>query len=667
MPVSEAELGEFQPYARLLSGSSGIVVLPMQVPPSPTRRLRLREFEIDLRAGEVYKHGHRIRLQGKPLHLLAALLERPGELVTREELRQKLWPADTFVDFDGSLNAAVNRLREALDDSAENPKFVETLPRRGYRLIAPVETVTTAEDLAEATPDDGAPAAQRIWSRRPAVVALLAVVCAALTGLVAYRTLGDDDPVETAAEGDRIMLGVLPLEDYGGDGEGAILTRALTDELITELGRKAPDRLGVIASASMRAYEDQGQPLDEIGRQLGIDYAVEGGVRRSPGGVRLTIRLVDVRSQAPVWMEDYDQELTEFVDVEWEAAQLISSALARQLLQVDEPIAERKTRVDSEAYKLYLKGRYFREQATEAGLRKGLEYFSKAIDRDGLYARAYAGLAGCHCLLGGHGLEIEPPHETLIRAERAARRALELDDSLAEAHAALGMISLKYRWDFPEAQRRFERAIQLNPSYAQAYLWHSLYYEVLGMKDRAIEYAAKARELDPLSIPGIVNLAHQYDRAHRYEEAMAALEEALELNPRSWAVHWALGDCHVAMGKLREGIVGLAEAVRLSEDNPAALASLGYAYGRSGLVGSASKVRERLEQLDATRYVSPVNKSIVALGMGDADAALAHLELGYQQRSRSMAWLNVDERFDPLRKDRRFQNLIAGIGVPPKP
>ena len=627
--------------------------------PSSTRRLRLREFTIDLRAGELYKHGHRVRLQEKPLQILAALLERPGELVTREELRQKLWTADTFVDFDGSLNAAINRLREALGDSADSPTFVETLPRRGYRLIAQVETADSGED-----PEQGGPASRRVPGSRPAAVLLAVVVVAALAGFLAYRNDENEGSAATAAEGDRILLGVLPLEDHGGDGEGAILTGALTDELITELGRQAPDRLGVIAGASMRAYQSQQQPLDEIGRKLGIDYAVEGGVRQSAKGARLTIRLVDVRTQTPVWVDDYDEELSEFVDVEREAAQLISRALARQLLKVDEPAAEPSARVDPEAYKFYLKGRYFREQATESGLRKGLDYFSKAIDQDPLYARAYAGLAGCHCLLGGRGLEIEPPHETLIRAERAAQRALELDDSLAEAHAALGMISLKYRWDFPEAERRFERALELNPSYAQAYLWHSLYYEILGMKDRAIAYASRARELDPLSIPAIINLAHQYDRAHRYEEAIAALEEAVELDSGSWAVHWALGDCQVGMGKLQEGTAELAEAVRLSQDNPAALASLGYAYGRSGLVDSARGVLERLEQLAATHYVSPVNQAVVALGMGDAEAALAHLERGYQQRSRSMAWLNVDERFHPLRHDKRFQELLAGIGVP---
>jgi len=494
----------------------------MSVAPSSSRRLRLGDFDIDLRAGELRKRGHRIRLQEKPFQLLAALLERPGELVTRDELRRRLWPADTFVDFDGSLNAAVNRLRDALGDSAGSPRFIETLPRRGYRLIVPVET---AEDPTRA--ENPAPPAEMAPRRGRTLAAAALVVLTA--GAAIYGLFGGVS--HRAAAPERILLGVLPLEDFADDSEGGILAQALTDELTTELGRQAPGRLGVIAGTSMRAYGRQGRTIAEIGSEFGLDYVVEGGVKRSSGGVRITIRLVDVSSQAPVWVDDFDEELRGFADVESKAARMISHALALELLQEPEPAGASASAADPAAYESYLKGRYFRERMTADGFRKGLEHFGEAIAKDPSFARAYAGLAGCYCLLGGHGMELEPPHEVLPKAEQAARRALALNASLPEAHAALGMIALKYHWDLPKAKRRFERALELNPSYAQAYLWFSLHYEVTGDADRAIELADQARSLDPLSIPALVNLAQQYGRAGRYEDAAAALDEVLELDP----------------------------------------------------------------------------------------------------------------------------------------
>ncbi len=366
----------------------------MNAPPSSTQRLRLGEFDIDLRAGELYKRGRRIKLQVKPFQLLAALLEQPGELVTREELREKLWPADTFVDFDGSLNAAVNRLRDALGDSADHPRFVETLPRRGYRLIAPVEVSGAEESPAEGAPRSGE-GSTRAAPRRTAAVVLSVVAC--VLSFVLIWGLGGSEGVAHEPSYDRIMLGVLPLDDYGDDAEEAILAQALTDELITELGRLAPERLGVIASASMRAYHRQQRPIAQIGRELGIDYVVEGGVRRSPGGARITIRLVDVRSQAPVWSDDFGEELERFADVEREAAALISEALALQLLPMDAGPVETRGEVSSEAYELYLKGRYFREQLTEEGFRKGLEYLTGRSTwiLPSLAPTPY--LAGCYC------------------------------------------------------------------------------------------------------------------------------------------------------------------------------------------------------------------------------------------------------------------------------
>lgn len=310
-----------------------------------------------------------------------------------------------------------------------------------------------------------------------------------------------------------------------------------------------------------------------------------------------------------------------------------------------------------------MKGRYFREQLTEQGFRKGIEYFEEAIAEDPSYAEAYAGLAGCYCLLGGHGMEIERPRDLLPRAKEAAERALALDPSLAEAHAVIGMIELKYEWNLDEADRRFKKAVQLNPSYAQSFLWYSLYYEVLGRSDEAIRSAQRARDLNPLSLEANVNLAQQCYRAGQYDRAIEQLESALELNPNFWGAHWVLGDCYQRKGLYTGAVASLSRASLLSDSNPAPMGSLGYAYACSGKNQLALGVLEDLKELATQKYVSPFNIAIIYVGLGDKDRAMEWLEEGYQERSRSMIWLNVDNRFDPLREDPRFQDLLRRIGL----
>ena len=358
----------------------------------------------------------------------------------------------------------------------------------------------------------------------------------------------------------------------------------------------------------------------------------------------------------------YEQQLSGILELQTEIAGLITRSLALKLLDDDAPQVGAAETTNEAAYEAYLKGRYFREQITERGFRKGIEYFDRAIDEDPDYARAYSGLAGCYCLLGGHGMELERPSDVLPRAKEVAQRALELDDSLAEAHGVLGMIALKFDWDLEEAQRRFRRATELNPSYAQGFLWYSLYYEVTGQSEQAIARAARARDLDPLSLAANVNLAQQYYRAGRYDEAAGQLDKALELNPNFWAAHWVLGDIQERRGSYQEAIAALSKAALFSDTNPAPLGSLGFVYGLAGQPGPALEALADLEKLSDERYVSPFNMAIVHLGLGDKDKALERLEEGYRERSRSMVWLKVDARLRPLHDDPRFQNLLERLG-----
>ena len=316
------------------------------------------------------------------------------------------------------------------------------------------------------------------------------------------------------------------------------------------------------------------------------------------------------------------------------------------------------------AYEAYLKGRYFRELVTERGFRKGIEYFSQAVEIDPGYASGYSGLAGCYCLLGGHGMELAHPQKVMPDAKAAALKALELDETKAEAHAVLSMIRLKYDWDWSGAEKGFKRALEINPSYAQAHLWYSLYFEVTGRAEEAIAEAKRARDLDPLSLRTNVNLASQLYQAHRYDEAIEQLEKTMELDPNFWVAHWVLGDAYIQKAMYPQATRELQKALALSDRNLAVLASLGYNYAVSGRQAEALETIKELKTLSKDRYVSPFNVAIIWTGLGQEEQAFQWLEKGYEARSRSMIWLKVDNRFDSLGSDPRFQDLLNRIGFP---
>ncbi len=462
---------------------------------------------------------------------------------------------------------------------------------------------------------------------------------------------------------------MLPFDNYTGDPEHDYFVGGLTEEVISQLGRLDPDRLGVIARTSTESYKAGAKPIEVMGEELGVDYAVEGSLRRENERVRITVQLIYVRDQTHTWVEDYERRLDSVLldsvlELQTEVANLISRSLALKLLDRIETPARVSSTSNPTAYETYLKGRYFREQITESGFRKGIEYFETAIKEDPTFARAYSGLAGCYCLLGGHGLEIERPDDVLPRSRREAEAALDLSESIEEAHGVLGMINLKYDWDFEEAERQFRRATELNPSYAQGFLWYSLYYEVTGQMGEAIEKARRARDLDPLSLAANTNLAQQYYQAGRDDEAGQQLEKVLELSPNFWAAHWILGESYQRKGLYQEAVVSLSKAALLSDNNPAPLGSLGFTYGRAGEEKLARAMLADLEKLAEERYVSPFSMAIVHLGLGEKDEALEQLEEAYRLRSRSMAWLNVDTRLESLRDDPRFQSLLQRIGFP---
>lgn len=607
-------------------------------------------FELDLHTGELRRRGVKVPLQEQPLRLLGLLLENAGELVSREEIQTQLWPDDAYGDLDHRLNNAVNKIRIALGDSAENPRFLETIKRRGYRFTGPVnELRSVAEETSSARP----PRRSRLLKAAAALILALA------GGLALWLSTG----APSQPSPDKIMLAVLPVKNIGGDPTEDYLADGLTEEVILQLGRLSSSKLGVIARTSVMPYKTTEKGIRRIGEELGVNYILEGSVRRESDQLRITIQLVRVDDQTPLWAESYNRTLEDVFSVQRDVAERASASLALAVLPPANGRPEAPTRSQA-AHHAYVKAQHFRDQGTEQGYYRAIEHFQLALAEDPLYARAYAGLASCQCLLAGHGLEILSPVETMPKAREFANRALELDSELAEAQAVLGMVRLKYEWDFAGAEESFQRALELNPSYAQAHFWYSLYLEAMGRSEEAVLQARRALELDPISKGAVANLAMQLVNAGRFEEASAEIAEALELHPGFWGTYWVLGKLHMNQRDYTEATTAFQNAVDLSERNSVSLTSLASAYALAGRRSEAEALLQELQVLAKKRYLSPALVAGIYAGLGEKDEAFRLLEEAFRLRSRYLVWLKVALEYEQLRSDPRFQELIARIGLP---
>jgi TolB-like protein len=567
---------------------------------------------VDFRAGELRKHGIRIALQEKPLRILEALLGNAGGVVTREELRGRLWPDATFVEFDHSINIAVSKLRRALNDAGVNPRFVETLSRKGYRFIAPVER----------------PAAAR-----------------------APR---------------KIMLAVLPFLNLSGDPEQSYFSDGLTEETINQLGRLNPRELGVIARMTAMHYRAAPLSAAEIGRELGVDYIVEGSVRQWTGRVRITARLIQVSDQTHLWADTYDRTLSDILDIQGDVTRRIACALAMELLPAAQA-SQPSSRITS-AYEAYLKGRYFWSRRTEDGHTRALECFEQAIRADPDFALAYAGIADVHNTLGL--FSAVSPGLARCKSIEAAVRALELDRYLAEAHTALAYAKSLYEWDWAQAERGFQTALELNANYVTAHQWYGHLLAMTGRFHEALEELDRALQLDPLSLVAGSHKGWILHLARRFDEAAATLRGTLEIDPGFALGHYFLGLARLAGGRAKEAIAALKSANRISPDHPGVLSAMVQGYVESDLRSEAMGVMEALERLAEARYVSPYFLARAQIHLGDRDRGLALLERAIDARCPWMAYLNVDPAMDLLRADPRMHVLLRRIGfrsADPKP
>jgi TolB-like protein/DNA-binding winged helix-turn-helix (wHTH) protein/Flp pilus assembly protein TadD len=626
-------------------------------------------FEVDSRTGELRKQGRRLKLRGRPFDILVLLLARGGDVISREELRQQLWQADTFVDFDHGLNSAINRLREALGDSAENPRFIETLPKRGYRFIAPIDVpavvaVAPPADadtvLEPAPPPDTAHAPARAPLSGPSRVVLLLAVGALAIAVVAASLYFRVRPRPSGGPGSRITLAVLPFQNLSNDAEQEFFSDGFTEEMIAELGSLDPDHLGVIARTTTMLYKGARKDIGQITRDLGVDYVLEGSIRRAGTRMRITAQLVQTTDMTHLWAESYDRDVSDVLAIQSEVAMKIARSLTLALKR-PQPDAAQTASSSFPAYELCLRGKFFREQATEEGARKAIEYFQKAIAIDPSYAPAHSGLSDCYRLLGAPGWEVEQPAELLRKAKAGAERALQLDPHSSEAHAVLSMVKLDYEWDRAGSEREVLEAIRLNPSSVKAHQYYSSLLTTMDRLDDAIREAHRAMELDPLSATAGASLAIRYWYAGRIDEAIAGFNKTLEVTPEFGVAHWGLAQCYRQRGDTARELEELRRAVALSGNSAYMRAHLAYGLATSGDRERAVAIQRELEAEARERYASPYHFALIAAGLGDQAGMMQALERAFTDRSGWMVFLPVEPEFSSVRQLPAFQRLLARV------
>jgi TolB-like protein/DNA-binding winged helix-turn-helix (wHTH) protein len=621
-------------------------------------------FEFDPHTGELRKHGIRIKVQGQPVELLAILIEQPGELVTREELEKQLWPADTHVDFEHSLNAAMKRLRVALGDSAQAPRFVETIARRGYRFIAPVsqaggaiQPVGSVSQAAAKVPQAAALDPQPATQRRFVVVAAAATafVLALIVGGAILASRGDALRRRTVPAPIR-ALAVLPLANLSGDRDQDYFVDGLTDLLRQNL--QGISSLRVISRASSMHYRGTGRPLPDIARELNIDAIVDGSVLRSGGRVRVSVELIQASTDKHLWSNSYEGDLRDVLALQATVAGRIAEEIRVTLTPPDRARLAHAHVLNPEAYEAYSKGRFFWNKRTSEDLKKAIGFFQEAIDKDPEYARAYDGLADCWLPLGWYGFLA--PSATFPQAKDAIAKALRLDDSLAEAHTSLAFVDVYYDRDWIAAEREFRRGIELNPNYANGHHWYAEFLSLLGRHKEAIAESERARELDPLSSIIDAWVSSRYFFARQYDRAIEEGRNAAEMDPRFGPARLVLGQAYEQKGMLKEAIAEFEAACNLGCDSIYA-ASLAHAYEVAGRRAEAFRIVKDLVKKSHLEFVSSYDLAISYLGLGNDAKVFELLNAALKERSPRVAFLGVDPRFDHLRGDPRFGRLLPLI------
>ncbi|HEY0701593.1 MAG TPA: winged helix-turn-helix domain-containing protein [Candidatus Acidoferrales bacterium] len=681
---------------------------------------RFGDYESRARTRELYVRGSKLKIRPQPLRVLNLLLDRAGDVVTREELRGELWSAEIFVDFEHALNTSIKEIRSVLNDSATEPRYIETLPKLGYRFIAPVTKIEPASDaaptipaaarsgLADSTPTAGSSAANAADAEDSAagvspsfaagaslppsspetlpaqqtsslgVIAAIVIAVLLIGGAIAaYRwthanALKPKTGAGATAPAGRVMIAVLPFTNFTGDATQDYFSEGMTEEMIAQLGHLDPARLGVIARTSVMHYEDKHEPLDQIARELGVQYVLEGSVRRDADKVRITAQLIQTSDQTHILSRQYDRELHDVLAVQGEIAHEISDEIQTAVGQ-PAPDRDAGTRaaaagaaplaIDAktyDAYDDYLKGRYFWNKRSAQGFRDAAEYFQKSIAKDPTYARSYAGLADTYALMAEYSSAA--PAEVIPKARVAALKALSLDERLPEAHASLALIAQNYDWDWQTADKEFRRAIELDPNYATGHHWYAEHLAFEGRFDEAFAEIARAMQLDPLSLIMKADNAVFLYFAGQYEKSIAQFREVLQMDPefpRSRMVVFA----YVEAGRNDEALAEIEkwkrQRLRGWTDSPAA-----YVYARTGHAAEARRELADLNALEKKKiHQDPLDYVQPYVALKEYDQAFAYLDKAVAEHSPGLTSLKVNPSFAPVRRDARFQAVLKRIGL----
>ena len=649
--------------------------------------MRFGPFELKPASGELRRDGATVKLPPQPLKVLVLLAENAGQLVTREEIQRQVWGSGTFVDFDKGLNFCIKQIREALGDNAQSPSYIETLPRRGYRFIAPVEDLLEAGPVDTASPDNdearnqptpisgeqqidkpsqqqGEPAAHLprrspgSFRRRAAVVALAILL---LTGsYFAWRYITR----QVHPSDSRIMILVLPFENLNRDPAQDYFSDGLTEEMIAQLGRLQPERLGVIARTTALTYKNTSKDIRQIGRELGVSYVLEGSVRREGERVRITAQLIQVGDQANLWSETYERSERDVLELQSEVAGRVAQSLALELLPPSRPDMKRIRPTDPEAYDAYLKGRFLVTKDTLPDLERSITYFDQATEKDPNFAPAYAAAVDARVLLTTW--KNTSTLEATSKAKADASRAVDLDPTLGEAYAALGSVNLWFEWKWSEAEANIKRAIELNPSNPNIHILYASYLISRGQTEQAVSHIKQAVELDPVSLLTTGLSAELHLTAGRYDDAIALSGRMLELEPKSPAAHWFLINAYKAKGMYQEARELILKRMSESGDRQESIDLLKQ--------GDAKEALERMERRQFERMKESLSKggsqnaawvSQTFAGMGERDLAFEWLEKAYAERLPSLLFFNIDPGWNPLREDPRFTDFARRMGLMP--
>lgn len=613
-------------------------------------------FQVDLRSGELRKQGVKIKLQEQPFRVLTLLLQKPGEVVTREELRNQNWPPDTFVDFENSLNTAINKLREALGDSADNPRFIETLPRRGYRFIAPVisdqqeKSSVPAEESKVGDEQPGKNPRTRRWLV-PAVVAVFALLT------LAYVTIRRG--AKDAAHLKINSLAVLPLKNLSGDPTQEYLADGMTEELIGRLA--GIHDLRVVSRTSVMRFKDAQLSVTEIARTLNVDAVVEGSVIREGSRIRVHAQLIRGATDEHFWSETYDRDLRDVLGLQSEVAESIALKVKTTVTGEERSRLTAARPVPPEVYESYLKGLYVYRNKTSsrAGVEESVGYFQNAIAMDPTYAPAYVSLASAYGSLSTVTIGGSPAER--LKAMTAVRKALELDPNLAEAHVVLADLQTA-QWHWTEAEAEYRRGLELNPSDASAYGGLAEWLLMQGRLAEAVARAQKARELDPSPGAGL-ELGWILFQARRYDEAIREYRTALAIEPDNANMLWRLGLALSLKHQSQEAIAVLERAVSVSDRAPGNLGVLAVVYGQAGRREDALRVLAELKKRQRTGYVPAGAFVLTYSGLADREQTLIWLEQAYKEQSLILLFLKVHPIFDSLRDDPRFKDLLHRVGL----